>query len=190
MRPVVRPAAPDDLPAAAAVLARAFGDYPWTRYAVPAQDHTDRVRVLQELYLQHALDVGTVLVDESVTAVSAFLPPDAPAPDPDLRDRIVDLHGDRWPVLCSTQLPPAPDGAWTLATVGTDPQVQGGGRGTAVLVECLRRIDRAGGTVHLETSSTANVGWYERHGFRRVATTAVTPELTVVSMVRSADPGR
>ena len=43
MTPSISLAGSDDLPAAA-TLAAAFADYPWTRYVIPEDDHAERLR--------------------------------------------------------------------------------------------------------------------------------------------------
>ncbi len=47
----VRAAVHDDVPVAAAVLADAFPDHPWTRWTVDADDHTRRLTELFRLDL-------------------------------------------------------------------------------------------------------------------------------------------
>ncbi|WP_206675907.1 GNAT family N-acetyltransferase [Nocardioides zeae] len=42
------------------------------------------------------------------------------------------LHGDRLAALAGVSLPPAPDGAWSLATLGVHPDHRGAGLGTAL----------------------------------------------------------
>jgi GNAT superfamily N-acetyltransferase len=61
----------------------------------------------------------------------------------------------------------------TLAVLGTEPDGQGKGKGSAVLAPVLAQCDRDGEGAYLESSKERNVPFYERHGFR------VTEELTV-----------
>ncbi|WP_051516014.1 hypothetical protein [Candidatus Blastococcus massiliensis] len=66
MTPEVRLAGPEDVPAAAAVLAEAFADYAWTRWTVDAADHEQRLLALRRLFLEEValpfgrVDVGSV----------------------------------------------------------------------------------------------------------------------------------
>ena len=55
---------------------------------------------------------------------------------------------------------------WYLAVLGTDPQHQGKGHGSAVLEPVLDRCDLEGVPAYLESSKEANVPFYERHGFQ------------------------
>lgn len=54
---------------------------------------------------------------------------------------------------------------WYLATLGTDPDHQGRGLGSAVMQPVLDECDATGTPAYLESSKEANVGFYERHGF-------------------------
>lgn len=55
---------------------------------------------------------------------------------------------------------------WYLALLGTNPDDQGKGLGSAVLQPVLDRCDDEGLGAYLESSKEANVPFYERHGFR------------------------
>jgi ribosomal protein S18 acetylase RimI-like enzyme len=61
--------------------------------------------------------------------------------------------------------PPRPP-HWYLATVGTDPDAQGRGLGSAVLAPVLEECDRDGVGAFLESSKERNVDYYARFGFR------------------------
>lgn len=52
-----------------------------------------------------------------------------------------------------------------LSVLGTEPQQQGEGIGTALLAPVLHRCDRDGVAAYLESSKESNVGFYVRHGF-------------------------
>ncbi|GAA3712170.1 GNAT family N-acetyltransferase [Zhihengliuella alba] len=180
----IRPARVEDLAAAARTLAAAFDEYAWTRWAIPEEGYAQRLEELQRLYLGHALQYGLVLLDDQMAAVAAFLPPDAAEPEPFVQERIAELHGDRLTELMGLSLPDAPDGAWTLETVGVDPRRQGTGLGTAVTAAGLTVIDERGAPVALQTSDDRNVRLYERLGFAVVETTQVPNGPVVYSMVR------
>lgn len=186
MNPRVRLATPDDIDAAASVLAAAFDGYPWTRWSIPEDGYADRLHRLQHLYLAHAVDHGLVVVDGQLSAVAAFLPPDTPPPSAERLQLIGELHGDRFDVVTGLTLPAAPPGAWTLATVGVDPATQGTGLGTAVTKAGLAMVDQRAEHVALETSYERNVDLYQRLGFRTVATTTVPNGPVVYSMTRTS----
>lgn len=175
-----------DLAAAAKVLASAFANYAWTRWALPANGYQERLEEIQRLYLDHASKNGIVVVDDRVQAVAAFLPPLAPAPSEALQQRVAELHGPRLEALMSLNLPQAPNGSWTLETVGVDPDYQGIGLGTAVLSHGLTLIDAQDAAIALETSDERNVRLYERFGFKTNEVTSIPNGPVVYSMSRPA----
>lgn len=182
----IRPASATDLPSLARVLAEAFSAYPWTRWSIPVEGYDERLEELQLLYLGHAHEHGLVFAESGLRAVAAFLPPDAPQPSAALQERVGELHGDRLGRLFEVALPPAPEGAWTLATVGVSPLTQGRGLGSAVTRAGLELIDERPAPVALETSSEANVRLYRRLGFAVDATTQIPEGPVVYSMSRLA----
>jgi ribosomal protein S18 acetylase RimI-like enzyme len=54
---------------------------------------------------------------------------------------------------------------WYLATLGTDPDRQGQGVGSALLRKVLERADLEGLPAYLESSKERNLAFYGRHGF-------------------------
>jgi ribosomal protein S18 acetylase RimI-like enzyme len=54
---------------------------------------------------------------------------------------------------------------WYLAVLGTDPEHQGKGVGSAVLAPVLAKCDEQGIPAYLESSKERNVPFYRRHGF-------------------------
>ncbi|MGY1718732.1 GNAT family N-acetyltransferase [Blastococcus sp. SYSU DS0552] len=171
----LRPATAGDLPAAAALLADAFTDYPWTRWTVAADDHDRRLTALQELYLTAvALPYGHIdlgCTDDVPAAVAVWLPGTA-VPDQVWREigpAVADLAGDRAATAAAADAvfaPYRPDGEHLLlASVGVGRSYQGRGLGAAALGPGLTRADRSGLPVHLETSAPRNVRFYQRLGF-------------------------
>ena len=182
-----RRCAEDDIAGAAATLAAAFDDYPWTRWTVPAEDYTSRLEELQAIYLAHAVEHGLVLVDGALRAVIAFVPPGAPQPGAAAMERIVELHGDRLDALMAAT-PPAPADAWDLATLGVHPDHRGEGLGSRITSAGLGLVAELepGTSVALETSDERNVRLYEGLGFRLTATTPIAQGPTVFSMLHDA----
>jgi ribosomal protein S18 acetylase RimI-like enzyme len=54
---------------------------------------------------------------------------------------------------------------WYLETLGTDPEHQGKGVGSALLQPGLDRCDDEGLPAYLESSKESNLAFYARHGF-------------------------
>jgi GNAT superfamily N-acetyltransferase len=57
---------------------------------------------------------------------------------------------------------------WQLLIVGVDPDLQGQGRGAALVRNGLDQADRDGLPCYLDTSKAANVPFYEHLGFAAV----------------------
>jgi GNAT superfamily N-acetyltransferase len=62
---------------------------------------------------------------------------------------------------------------WYLAVLGTDPEHQGKGVGSALMAPVLGKCDDEGLPAYLESSKERNIPFYERHGFK------VTNELQI-----------
>lgn len=184
MTTITRPAGPDDVPAAARTLARAFDKSPWTRWSVPEDAYGERLEELQSLYLHHALEHGTVLIAQQALGAAALLPPDAPEPGPGAQQRIVQLLGDRLAAVADADRPAAPEETWELATLGVDPQHWGRGIASALLDACWQRTDALGAPVALQTSDPRTVALYERHGFHVVDHRSIPGGPEVWAMLR------
>lgn len=182
----IRPLRDSEVWPAASTLATAFESYPWTRWTVPAEDHAGRLAELQRLYLEHALGHGVVLTTEDLDGVIALMPPAPPLPSDSVQQRIAALHGDRVGRILSMNAPGAPDGFWTVETLGVAPGSRGAGIGSSLLASGLAAVPRAAGFA-LQTSDERNVRLYRRAGFEVAATTAVAPEVTVYSMTMTKD---
>jgi GNAT superfamily N-acetyltransferase len=185
MQVQTRRAGPADLDRASEVLGEAFADYAWTRWTVDADDHVERITMLQRVALQHyGMAFGQVWVSgvaDRVESVAIWMDSAVGVP-PTVHERltsvIADLEGARHAasVAAEHELP-----AWRpaqrhyyLATVGTVPGMQGRGLARAALGPVLRAADDEGVCAFLETSSASNVDFYaklrfEVAGHRRIS---------------------
>ena len=57
---------------------------------------------------------------------------------------------------------------WYLQSLGVDPEFQGRGYGSSLLISQLQKIDEQGLPVYLETSTEKNVRFYQKFGFEVV----------------------
>ncbi len=73
---------------------------------------------------------------------------------------------------------------WYLATLGTDPEGQGQGRGSALLRHVLGHIDDLGDPAYLESSKERNVSFYARFGFEVVGEVSLAGSPTLWRMWR------
>lgn len=168
----VRRATRADLDAIVRTLVASHHGYTWERWMLP--DESTRAATLEAIY-RIDLDVvglphGDVWVSDDVTAVAVWTPVGI-ALDPDDQDRLTtvdDLLGERAGPIADVDRalrPPHGPVDWYLATMGTTPDLQGRGLGSAVLAPKLADLDRRGHVARLDTSDPGNVRFYERHGF-------------------------
>ena len=176
-------AGPADANTLAAMLGRAFDDDPVSTYIFPADSRRRRglPRFFGLQLRKVFLPGGHVYTDADRATAALWQAPDGPkvsavsqlvnlAP-------LVPVIGTRLPAALrllsaiESRHPRRPH--WYLGVLGTDPDHQGKGKGSAVLEPVLRRCDTSGEAAYLESSKEGNVPFYERHGFK------VTEELTV-----------
>jgi ribosomal protein S18 acetylase RimI-like enzyme len=173
----VRRATSADVPALAAVLARAFLDDPVASWAW----RPDRLR-LGALERFHGVRLRQLLAGEEVwtsdelTCAALWAPPaswhmtlseTAMLVPCFLRPRLfvrMPLVALGWEKLerAHPRRPPH----FYLAVLGTEPRAQGRGLGSAVLGGVLEGCDRDGVAAYLESSKERNIDFYARHGFR------------------------
>ena len=158
-------ASPAEITALAATLAEAFENYPWTCWTVDSEHHEARLAAIQRLYLEHVgLPYGAVWADDLHECAAVLVQPGSVELDPRLQNKLSELHGEAGHRL-QIHLPQPPPAAWTLATIGVAPTVQGNGLGSSLLEVVLQHSDAHGRAIALETSSERNLGFYRRHGF-------------------------
>ncbi|MCZ2860858.1 GNAT family N-acetyltransferase [Blastococcus sp. VKM Ac-2987] len=173
----IRPATVADAPAVGDVLAEAFDDYPWIRWAFGEERRRERLMALYrwQAGLAGAELQGTWVAEEDGQVVGAACwsrPDSAPlsAATAELLAREVPrLLGDRAAALeeaeaAGVRLRPK-EPHWFLGCVGTHPQWRGRGIASALVTDGLRVLDTQSMAAVLETSDVANVRLYERLGF-------------------------
>ncbi len=73
---------------------------------------------------------------------------------------------------------------WYLAILGTEPEAQGRGIGSALLQPILERCDKQGATAYLESSKQSNIPFYQQRGFEVIGEISVPDGPTVWPMLR------
>ncbi len=175
--PVVRRASAADLPALAAMLARAFLDDPVASWAFPHAGARPRaLERFQAIRLRQLIADDEIWTTDDLRCAALWAPPGGWR---------LGLRGDAQIFPCFmhprliARMPRAAVG-WSLlerhhprgplhfylAVLGTEPSAQGQGLGSAVLREVLDQCDRDGVAAYLESSKERNVDFYARHGFR------------------------
>lgn len=176
MTPQVRVAGPDDIPAMAATLGRAFADDPIFEFLLPGVAEAERARRSIPFFAADTrIRVRTATAWTTPERVGAALW----APPGKWRTSIADAIRLAWPVIRGSRAralralaalssvekvhPRQPH--WYLAVLGTDPEHRGQGFGAALMAPVLEQCDADGLPAYLESSKESNIPYYERHGF-------------------------
>jgi GNAT superfamily N-acetyltransferase len=171
----------EDVPAVAAMLVRAFDDDPVANFMFAGDRrrrrglHSFFVSQLARHYLPlgHVYVAGDDLAGAGPAGAAVWGPPDRQRNG--LRE-LMELLPTA-PYLVSSRIHRAfrllfavdrlhPTGPhWYLATLGTEPERQGQGVGSALLRSMLSVADQEGEPAYLESSKERNVALYARFGF-------------------------
>ncbi len=165
----------DDRARLAAVLARAFDDDPVMSWFFPdATRRTARNRRFFAMRLRQLMPHDETYTVEGELGAALWAPPD--------RWRLGTLDSVRMGIVLLPALgrraglitrgvdkiershPPTPH--YYLAVLGTDPDAQGRGVGSALMRPVLEVCDRDRIPAYLESSKERNIDFYARHGFR------------------------
>ena len=168
-------AAPEDLPAVATTLARAFHDDPVFEVIFGSPVPEDRCRRLFRSLGGIALRKPGGLVQRTAghEGATVWAPPGTwqTPPSEMLRSAPDMLRSFGRRTLTALQVqrvleahhPKQPH--WYLEFIGTDPAHQGKGVGSALLQPMVERFDEEGVPAYLESSKEANLAFYRRFGF-------------------------
>jgi ribosomal protein S18 acetylase RimI-like enzyme len=187
-----RPASAGEIPTIARSLAKAFHDDPVMLHMlrVPAR----RERQMMTFFateMKRALKVGAVITADEQPAGAIWMAPG--------QWRMGNLQLlSFWPVMLSWRSalarslrvlgrmekvhPEEPH--WYLAVLGTAPEHQGKGLGSAMMAPILQRCDDEGLPAYLESSKESNIAFYGRHGFEVVGEVVVPDGPTLWPMWR------
>jgi ribosomal protein S18 acetylase RimI-like enzyme len=166
---------PGEIPVVADMLVRSFDDDPVSNFMF-AGDRRRR-RGLRSFFVSqlrgHYLPFGHIYVADDGAGAAIWGPPERP------RDGVRELLEllPTAPYIVSSRMvralrllfevdrlhPAEPH--WYLATLGTAPERQGQGVGSALLRSMLDHVDREGQPAYLESSKERNVSLYARFGF-------------------------
>jgi ribosomal protein S18 acetylase RimI-like enzyme len=174
--PAIRRATEQDVPELAGMLARAFQDDPVTTWAWRPDDLRPwALERFQATRLRQLIRHEEVWTDESMSCAALWAPPGhwkaslretAELVPCFLRARLIGrlpLATVGWEKLEHGH-PREPH--FYLAVLGTEPEAQGRGLGSAVLKGVLDQCDGDGVAAFLESSKESNIAFYARHGFR------------------------
>jgi ribosomal protein S18 acetylase RimI-like enzyme len=172
-----RRATPEDVPALARMLSRAFLDDPVAKWSCPPERLRPRtLERFQTARLRQLMEHSEVWTTPELSSAALWAPPKCwkTTPRQDATLARVMLHPRlmlRAPVIVSglvgiERRHPHTPPHWYLAVLGTDPAAQGQGLGSAVLAPVLEACDSDGVGAYLESSKERNIAFYARHGFR------------------------
>lgn len=173
----VRRASAADIPALAAMLARAFLDDPVASWAWrPDELRLDALERFQATRLRQLIGEQEIWTTDELTSAALWAPPGrwhmslretAMLVPCFLRPRLfarMPLVALGWEKL--ERAHPRSPSHFYLAVLGTEPDAQGRGLGSAVLGGVLEQCDRDQVGAYLESSKERNIDFYARHGFR------------------------
>jgi ribosomal protein S18 acetylase RimI-like enzyme len=173
----VRLAAPDDVPAVARSLGRAFRDDPIMEWLIPGVDVDERARRVAPFFATDTrirVREATAWCSGSQEGAALWAAPGhwKTGLVDGLRLALPIIRGSRGRAVAALGAlarmekvhPKEPH--WYLAVLGTDPDHQGKGIGAAMLAPVLEACDKDGLPAYLESSKESNVPYYERFGFR------------------------
>ncbi len=175
--PAVRRATVHDIPALAGMLARAFLDDPVASWAWrPDALRLNALERFQAVRLRQLIAGEEIWTTDELTCAALWAPPGswhmtlretAMLVPSFLHPRLfvrMPLVALGWEKLerAHPRRPPH----FYLAVLGTEPEAQGRGLGSAVLGCVLEQCDSDGVGAYLESSKERNVDFYARHGFR------------------------
>lgn len=179
------------------VLCQAFVDDPAIRWMIP--DEKFRRKVLPGFFkamLIGAIRNGVVITSPDHRGVSLWRLPGRVYPGflemlmmtPNIM-RFLHVAGYRAKELANLARANAPDFPCSyLQFIGTDPNCQGGGIGSEIILSGLEQVSNFGLPVYLETSNLQNVSWYEKFGFSTFRQySPLNSNITVTVMITGQD---
>ena len=163
-----------DIPRMAITLARAFDDDPVMLWMLPKARRRTRAVALFTIFLKSQVTVGETYSTPDGVGAAVWAPPgrwrfdlDRIANSPEEFLSIVGTNLGRAMEVQATleKEHPTDSPHWYLAGLGTHPDWQGSGIGTALLEPVLLRADTTGLPAYLESSKVSNIAYYRRFGF-------------------------
>lgn len=157
---------------AIATIALAFSSDPMMRWSFP--DSATYLAIVPDFiraFGGRAIVHGSADMTAAFAAVALWLPPGI-EPDGEAMGRIIEAHmppekmEDGGGIVEQMNKFHPHEPHWYLPLIGTDPAHQGKGHGAALMAHAIARCDERGEPAYLESSSLANVPFYERFGFK------------------------
>ncbi len=199
---MIRPARPEDIPALAAMLARAFAHDPFFSYLTgDAPERNQRMRDGWTGILRYAsARLAHTWTTDDRAGAAIWLPPGHRASLlenlrllPEMARltgwRRLRLAADALELLEQRRKAHVPAPHFYLSALGVEPERQGTGIGTALMEPVLERCDRDRLAAYLETAAARNVLLYERAGFE-VVEELILPKTDIRGWLMRRSPDR
>jgi ribosomal protein S18 acetylase RimI-like enzyme len=195
----IRPASRKDVKQLSHVLARAFDDEPIYRWVFPDEDsRRENGSRFFRVFLNNTLRDGLVHTTEQLDGASLWAVPGRPSGG--FLSRMSLIFQMTWILgkrasyvgreLGQLERSRPHKAHWYLSFLGTVPDRQGNGIGTALLRAVLSHCDEKQLTAHLITATEENVAYYEHRGFRVTQTSELPHGPSAWSMTRQPIPGK
>jgi ribosomal protein S18 acetylase RimI-like enzyme len=169
----VRKAEPSELPAVAALLARAFYDDPAMSWVFPRDERRlEQTERFWAVRLRYAAPQDQIFVTDELSAAAVWMLPDRwHVSWRETGEMARMMFNHRLPMLFAglqrlEKAHPHVPHSFYLTVLGTDPPHQGHGHGSALMQPVLELCDRDGVPAYLESSKERNIDFYSRFGFR------------------------
>lgn len=192
----------DDLGRVCRTLVRAFAVDPLIRWMLPDDDAYAEWQgeAFFRLVVRRWMDVGEVMVTDDCAAVAVWGRPDPSHPSDAARADMIDTyqrfdeasHALMGWVSDAVDAHRPPQPYWYLQFLGTHPDWQGQGLGTALLAHRREHCDQEGTVQYLETATDDDIAYYRARGFEvcetfdvHDPTHPVTPSCTITTMSRT-----
>ena len=171
--------APEELPAAAGVLGRAYRDAP-TTIALLGDDLQLQMRVTGDIMAWRVAQMKpralTAHRADSLVGVCGLAPSDAPPMSQKGQEELVRILRQGGPGVVQKAIDMAEEWArrapkepyWHLGPVAVEPDLWGLGIGSEMIEQFCTKIDADGEMGYLETDKPESVRLYERFGFSTV----------------------
>lgn len=166
---------------------------PFNRWLYPdAREFLAHFPIFAGCFVAPACQAGTLFAEKDFGAIAAWMRPGVTAdvmPMQRLIEKTVrpEIHGDLYAVfeqMVNYHHKVGP--CWHLPVIAADPVRQRQGLGSALMKYALQVCDRDGLGAYLESTNTANVSLYQRHGFEIAGEIQVGSAPTIRPMVRPA----
>jgi len=176
----------------AAIIILSFSTDPMVRWALPAaHQYIDGFLPFVGAYAGKAYDHDSAYVTDDFSGAALWLPPGVRPDDEAMaavfQEKVAEPRlGTLFSIYAQLEDYHPKEQYWFLPIIGVDPSRQGSGYGSALMKHALLACDRDRKPAYLESSNTANLSLYERHGFEILGEVSEAGSPPTYPMLRKA----